>query len=297
VIEGAAQLGRHAGEHVLHPGERGSLLPGHEARPRERGVEREGAARVGVAAELRGGDVQDQGPELGTGVARDRPLHVAEVARAHRAERAAEPGLLLQPGDGGEGVVALFAEGIEVAARSERAAAALHDDLEAALGEEAPEEHAPPAAAPVRRSHEQRGDFSSPAPARHVAVGEQDDAVGHGDLEVCLDDDIVGLRGGELEEAPHEPARDGHRRTLVPLGSPVKPKGRARPRPVHATGARLRRAARRAGAPARPGPRRIAWRGLPGSAAPRASGGAGTPRRPGGTASGRGPRRARTSSP
>nr|WP_239087523.1 hypothetical protein [Actinoplanes digitatis] len=170
-------------------GRAGGLV--EERRAADQGeFEPEGALPAGVEAlvEVVRRDLEDGGAPLGRRVQPEGPLHVAEVARADRRERAGEPLLLTQPLDRGLAVGGLVAPQVEGAARAAGAAGALHDHAEALRRESRAEQRVPGEAAPVRAAHEQHraglvGD-------RGVVVGEQRAAVGGGHLEARFPLDV-----------------------------------------------------------------------------------------------------------
>src|SRR5262249_43443472 len=122
------------------------------------------------------------------------------------AERPRIPGLLPEPGHGGQAVVVLIGpERVERAARAEGATAALDDGLEPPLGEHPPEHQTPAAPAPVRRTdQDQRWWRPQPPQAgpRCVPVGEQDRPIWHPDPQVTLDVDVAAGDGRQPEGLP-----------------------------------------------------------------------------------------------
>ena len=168
-------LGEHRAQH-LAPGQ---LLVLDLVHPAQHGLQGEGVAGVdrGVA-EVGSRHPRRHGLERGGRVAAHGPLHQAQVTRAEGVNRPSEPRLLGQPGQRGLPVSLLVAERLPIATGAERAAAALDDDLVAALGEQtADHAHLP---APVWRSekHDRRRRRVGGGGGR-PAVGQQDDAVGH----------------------------------------------------------------------------------------------------------------------
>jgi len=157
--------------------------------------------------ELRGAHLDRERAEVLAGVGRDRPLDEAEVARADHPDPPVVPGLLAQPAERREPVGALV-EGAELAAGAERAADALDDDLEPALGEQPPEDEAEELPAPVRGADEHRRLGHLPGGAGDPAVGEQDRAVVGGDGEVLLADDVVRPRARQAHAPGEDLARE-----------------------------------------------------------------------------------------
>ena len=186
--------------HGPQDGQPAELLVLDRVDPGEGGLQREPVAREDDrVADAAGGDRGRHGPEVVRRIPGDRPLREAEVARAERPRRAAEPRLLGQPAEGGHPVVLLVAERHPLATGSERAAAALDHDLVAAFGDQAADHPQLPAA--VRRSqqhHRQPG----PGGGRVPAIGPQDHPVGHLRLEVPIDRDVVALRPGDRASVP-----------------------------------------------------------------------------------------------
>src|SRR5262249_39714068 len=130
-----------------------------------------------------------------------------EIARAEQSDSTAEPPLPAQPLERGAAITLLIAKGIEPATRVEGAAYALHHDLVAAFGEDA-REQATNGAAVVRRAHEHDRDrFGA---ARHVAVGQEHNAVGHPRGQPALDFDVARVRGWQASEAFDESRRERH---------------------------------------------------------------------------------------
>ncbi len=147
--------------------------------------------------------------EFGSGVGGHSPLDKAEITGAQRGKLAREPGLLLDPRDGGQPVVVLVAAVAKLASRPGGAAAALDQHLVAALGV-GQRHHAPDKATPAIRGADQqhRGLWSG---AWGVMVREQDCAIGHGDRDVACDHDIPRLGRWKLHPPGHETASKTHR--------------------------------------------------------------------------------------
>ena len=155
------------------------LLDVQRVGPCERGVDRESAARVeDRVVEASRGDRDAQG--VGTLVAvAVGPLRHAEVASAPGVHTAGRPRLRAQPAHGRLPVGDLVVQRVERAARTERAAAALHHDMVPAFGEE--ERHPGDAVTPIG-SADQHG---VPAgPLCMPMVGEESDAVVRRDGDV-----------------------------------------------------------------------------------------------------------------
>ena len=107
-----------------------------------------------------------------------RPLREAEIGSAHGGERPGEqPRLVAKPCRGVGAVVDLVREGVEIAAGTERAANALHDDVVAAGRIDASEQHRHRIAATVGGANQNRP--RRIRRQRPVVVGEQLDAVAH----------------------------------------------------------------------------------------------------------------------
>ena len=115
-------------------------------------------------------------------------------------QAAVEPGLGRHPVERRLPVRLLVAHRDELAPGSERPPAALHDDLVAALGVQAPER--PHDRAPVGRADEHGGRRARCRPVRRVpAVGHELDAVGHLRGQPALDGDVRRPRRGSLTAA------------------------------------------------------------------------------------------------
>ena len=180
------------------------------------------------AVKLRGRDLDRERRDVVAGRGRDGPLHEAEVARADEPDPLAVPGLRADPVERRQAVVALV-ERVEVAAGAERAARALDDDLQPALGERAAEDEPEHLAAAVRRAHEHRRLRRVARRARDPAVGQQHDAVVHRHAQVLLADDVLGLGAGQAGERGEQRAGEAHRRALTASGgrAPLRLGGRA----------------------------------------------------------------------
>ena len=159
--------------------------------------------------ELRGADLDGERGEVVAGVGRERPLHEPEIAGADHADALGVPGLRADPPQRGEPVGALV-EGAELALRAERAAHALHEHLQPALGEQPSEDQAEQLAAPVGRAHEHRRLRLVAARARDVAVGEQYRAVVHPHAQIALADDVAGLRARQAHAPGDDRAGEAH---------------------------------------------------------------------------------------
>ncbi len=189
------------------------LRVAHHRRPREPVVQGEGAARVGLVAELGGGDDR---AHRGEGVPRVRgqgPLGDAEVARAQRGDPAVAPGLGGEPADRRDAVVGLVERG-ELALGVARAAHRLHDHLVAPLGHEPPEHRADPAGPAVGAAHQH--DRPARDARRDVAVVAQHHAVGHRDRHVPDDADTGRARRGQAD-GPTQQAGDRRHGSIIAL--------------------------------------------------------------------------------
>ena len=181
-----------------------------------------------LAVELRRGDRGREGAELVARLRGDRPLHQPHVARADHAHRALAPRLLAQPAQRRQAVGALV-ERREAPSGAERPAHALHDDLEAALGEQAPVDDAEEAVPAVRGAHEDRRRLVSRRARGDVAVGEQDHAVVHLGGQVAQDLDVAGLRRGQVQRPAEDLAEQAHEPPSCP---PAPPETRGPPAPA-----------------------------------------------------------------
>ncbi len=148
-----------------------------------------------------------------------RPLRHAEVAGAPHDQAAVEPGLGRHPVERRLAVHLLVAHRDELAPGSERPPTALHDDLVAALGVQAPERAHD--RAPVGRADEHGGQSTRRRPVCRVpAVGDELDAVGHLRGESALDGNGRRARRGELDGGCCDPAPHGHARP--PVTTPLR---------------------------------------------------------------------------
>src|SRR5206468_7650500 len=112
-------------------------------RPEKRAREREGAARIEHAVEIRAADLYHERRSARrrrrSGI-RDRPLCVAECRSAPHPEPAVEPALCLQPRERLESVATLVHERLITAAGLIASARTLNDDHIAAVAPVSPED-------------------------------------------------------------------------------------------------------------------------------------------------------------
>jgi hypothetical protein len=154
--------------------------------PRERGVDRESAARVedGIVEAPRGdGDAERVGAVVAVAV---RPLGHPEVAPAPRVHASGRPRLRAQPPHRRLPVGDLVVQRIERPAGAEGAATALHDHMVPSLGQEERDAGDPVAA--VRRADQDRvasGSFRVPV------VGEERGAVVRRHPDAGRPDDVL----------------------------------------------------------------------------------------------------------
>ncbi len=151
--------------------QRALLLREHDA-PAERRLQREGVSAQEIQRQRRLGHVRDHRRDLGRQAVGHGPLGVPQVAVAVQHDRPAGPGLLHQPFQGGQAVLALTPHRVEHAAGPERAPAALQQHLEAPLGQRPGVHRAFHAAPPVRRA-DQHGGQRAPGVPRVPPVGQQ----------------------------------------------------------------------------------------------------------------------------
>jgi hypothetical protein len=187
----------------------GALLARDHHSPAERRLQRKGVRAEEVQRQRRLRHLRDHRLDLGRQAIGHRPLHVAQVAGAAQDDRPAEPGLLHQPLQGGQAVVALAPHGVEGPTGAERAPGALDQYLEAAFGQRPGHPHAeqPP---PAVRGAEQRGRQPLAAGPRRPPVRQQDGTVGHRYREVPLDDQIPGRRRGQAQRPLDQMTADVH---------------------------------------------------------------------------------------
>ncbi len=191
----------------------------HGGGPGQCGLQGEGAPGIEERAEVVGPDLYHHGAELGRRVGGQRPLGVAQVAGADRAQRAGEPVLPPQPGHGRLGVGGLVDERLVLAAGSAGAPAALQQDVEALLREQRPVHVIPREAAAVRAADEQR----RARLVEHwpVVVGDQGRAVGGRHLQAPFHRDGAHRSGelasGQPQQRPHVPRQPPGLRRRDPL--------------------------------------------------------------------------------
>ena len=189
-----------------HPG---ALLVSDQVAPADVVVQVEDAVAERGPAEVVRAHVHDGRDQLRRRVHGQRPLHEPEVAGAVGDQPSVEPALLAQPGDGVLPVGDLVAHRLELPAGPEGAAAALHQHVVAAFGQDLRVLQGERAAAAVRAA-DQHGGRRRHAD-RQVVVGQQHRAVGHRHLDVALDRDPVPLRRQRPRPGQHLAER-GRRR-------------------------------------------------------------------------------------
>src|SRR5580704_2959059 len=147
-------------------------------------------------------------PEMrGSGVG-GAHLRVSDVAATEHADFPVGVRKRGGPLDGVVAVVGLVDERVELSFGAVTAARVFHDDDVAALS--AANADAGFVAAVVGSADEEDGEFA--VGLRAIDVGFEDDAVAHGDFDVAIEDDLVGVRGercrgGEQErEQAEEPS-------------------------------------------------------------------------------------------
>jgi hypothetical protein len=188
-----------------------ALLAGDHDPPRERGLQRESVRPQEFERQRRVGHLGDHRLDLRWQAVGHRPLHVPQVTAAHEHDRAAEPRLLHHPSQGGHAVLALVPQRVELPAGAERAAGALQQHLEPALGQRDghPRGDQPPPS--VRAAHQ--GELQrAPAVPRRLTVGQQLDAVRHGDPQVPLGHHVPGQRRVQPQHPLHEMTAQPHPR-------------------------------------------------------------------------------------
>ena len=187
--------------------------------PAERGLQREGVRVQKVEREGRVGHLGDHRLDLRRQPVRDRPLDVPQVAGADEHDRVAEPGLLDQPRERRQPVLALVAHRLEDAAGAERPPGALQDHLEPALGQRPHRARGDQRAPAVGAAHQGNRNFSPPV-AQHPPVRQQHGPVRHRHRQVPLDDQVPGQRRVEHELALDQAAHQGHAEAPRPGRAP-----------------------------------------------------------------------------
>src|SRR4051812_6810402 len=167
---------------------------GNTLDPGQRRLEAEGLAGVVEIAKPRAGDLHPHRFEHPTRLGGYRPLNQAQVARANGSQRARKPGLLFQPVERIEAIMLLVAERVKFASRPERASAALHQHLEAALGKGTSKYPGKDPGAAIRAAH-QDGWRVAMVPGV-VVVGKQHHAITHGYAQIMVYCKVIGFAGG-----------------------------------------------------------------------------------------------------
>ena len=135
------------------------------------------------------------------------PLRNPEIARTEHRDLPLRPRLGLEPVEGRKPITRLVAEGVERAAGSKGAAATLDNHLVSALGEEACGKRVDPAPS-VRAAH-QDDRFGAVVPGA-VPIGQERDAVRHGDRDVPADGDRTGARWRQVRDALKDAGEEAH---------------------------------------------------------------------------------------
>ena len=155
----------------------GRLLMGDHVAPPEEILQIKRTVVVGRPAEIMGTDLDHGGDQFRWRVQGQGPSCEPEVAQPVGCQPPVEPVLAAQPGHGVLAVGGLAAHRVEVPARAERAAAALQQYVEAALGDQLRAGQAVREPAPVGRADQHRSRV--PVDDREVVVGPQHRTVGH----------------------------------------------------------------------------------------------------------------------
>ena len=163
-----------------------------------------------------------RGGQLGWRIDQQRPLREAHIRGPDRREASVEPGLRAQPGDRVGAVVHLVPAGVELAARAETATRALQYDVITVGGIQAGEDFDGQPAPAVRAAHQHGADWVRRG---DVAVGEQDDAVTHGDRQIAFDAVVrrrvpAASSGGRGRGSPRVVNTPGVVATEKPSGDP-----------------------------------------------------------------------------
>ena len=160
---------------------------------------------------LRRADLDCQRRQILPGVRCDGPLHQPHVAWPDHRDRCEMPWLLAEPAQRGQAIGALVKRA-EPALGSKRAPNTLDDDLQPALGKQAPEQQAEQLPASVGGAHQHRRLRPLTGVARHPTIGQQHRPIVHRDAQVALAHDIARLRARQTHAPGKDATRQAHGR-------------------------------------------------------------------------------------
>jgi hypothetical protein len=194
------ELVKHRGEPPQGAGDRDRteppLLLGHDYQPRRRRLQRQAAARGGLAVKLGGADLDREPGEIVARIRRHRPLNEPQIARTDHPDPIRMPRLSADPAQRRQSVGS-FVERVEIPLGAECSPHALDHHLKTTFGEQPAEQQPGELAPAVRRAHQYGGLGTLVAGNCHPPIGEQNRAVVHLDRQVALVGHVVSLRSGE----------------------------------------------------------------------------------------------------